>query len=188
MYKILGNVGNPVACIIIASSGGDCFRVSGTAAIDIRGVFFQTDHGCLLAESGGGVTMASCGFGQGIGSSSYHMAANFNGTIHVVGPYTINGDAGVHLGALAGGSIFYDPGTVTIAAGGINFFSAFLNVQGVGSIVTTRADNTFVNIAAVHGQQYTIQTNSVVAIEALPDCPGDIPGSVASGGQFVPVS
>jgi hypothetical protein len=165
-----------VALGAIVSFSGMRFQAGGTGG-DYNG------NGCgLLANYGGYASFSNVDFGT---CSTAQIVGQGGGSVTSAGaPYSISGNAPVHaLAAYGGGGCGFTDSTITLY-NTPTFSSAFVVAE---SSAVLGAWGAHFNGAA-HGPRYLAQQNGIILCGVgNPDAyfPGDVNGSVATGGQIV---
>lgn len=134
----------------------------------------------LLANYGGFVGISNIDFGT---CSTAHMISQGGGGLVSGGaPYSISGNAPVHMSVdFSGGGLSMVDSRVTLY-NTPTFSSAFATAGTCGSLL---AYNMTFNGTA-HGPRYLATTNGIITCGGNPTYfPGDQPGSVNTGGQYV---
>ena len=180
MLVLMGNWATPQN-VVINAVGGNALLVDGTGArVRVEGIKFSGDIG-IWARFGGMVFLTNknafgaCAFRQ--------IAADNNGFIEMLGgEIWIEGDSPHHLYADANGHIYYSHGTTHIV-GNPNFIYGFAYAQATGLITSI---NMYFDGSAT-GPRYQGTMNGVINVNlAGPDYfPGDQPGALSSGAQYV---
>lgn len=180
---ILGDASTP-ANVIISTTSANCFtHAGGFGTWVLNGMKLQT------TTSGSGIKGASCvieflniSFGVCV---NYHIWADTLASFKATGNYTISGAAQIHYEVQRGASLDVATRTVTISTNPTNFSFRFVDCGLLSSIYAVSM--TFTNIAFVTGTRYLINRNAVVDTGGggASYFPGDVAGSVATGGQYV---
>jgi hypothetical protein len=96
--KFKGNQSDPSAVQWQAPKGHNCCNVQDLAIGTFSGIAFSAPAGgggCLVSRQHSVVDVVNCRFGEAV----FHMEAQVNATINVVGPYTVTGNAYFHVRA-----------------------------------------------------------------------------------------
>jgi hypothetical protein len=129
---------------------------------------------------GPGLRFGNTGAPQG-GS---HILAQFGATVQLqASSYTVNGNASWHLEATWGASIYASTAAITISAP--NFNGGYALAQANSVIVAIGC--TFPGAASMVGAKYQCNYNSTLYVggAGINYLPGNAPGSVTGGGQYV---
>ena len=163
-----GNVGS--SDIITCTGQPEQWTVEG---------FKFTGNRIALEASGGHILFNDVEFA----TSFIHMRANFGGTIRALGNYAISASANEHMRAANNGAILMWGKTVTLT-GTPAFSAAFAKAENRSFI---RANQSMVYSGAATGKRYDVIDLAGINTGGggASYFPGDVAGTVASGGQYV---
>lgn len=167
----------------ISTTNANCVSVSAGARVTVSGFTLQTTTAgyCILCTGGTVSIGANMSYGAAAGAFHAHLAALDGGLISLGASYSITGGAIRHLHADRGGTI--NAGfSLTVTISGTPAFTTFAEASGE-SVITT-SGNTYSGSAT--GKRFNVTTNSALNVfsGALTLFPGNVAGTVASGGVY----
>lgn len=179
--------------VVISVTGSNCLFAQRQAQIWVEGFRFQTTTSgtAIFVASGGNVFMSKCDFGS---LQGHGLWATGNGTIDIIGDYSISGGSACHWVVNDGGRIFSFPddagsspyGTATITLTSTPAFStAFAQADAVGSIaIAAYGPVTFSGTAS--GKRYDVLNNAVINTfgAGATYLPGTVAGTTSTGGVY----
>jgi len=167
---------------VISVTSNNCFFGSGVSqwVLSSMRLTATTSGNAIFVENAATVEAERIEFGS-VPPGGYHMRADANARITVVGNYTISGRASAHMLALWGGHITVIGRTVTLT-GTPMIDTAFAQASRLGKIEAN--NNSYVGSAT--GARYLADNNSVVFTNGGgPNYfPGNSNGSTATGGLY----
>lgn len=139
-----------------------------------------------ITTSGGTTTLLNVQFGS---CTRYHICAANNGSIGLAaGNFIIESGAGcaAHLAATVNSAILVDAGSMPSlnVQGPTNVTAAFILSTAL-SVMQVRWGAT-TGAASIHGQQYSATGNALIYSLGGGLPPGDSPGAIGTGGQYIP--
>jgi hypothetical protein len=174
-------ISNPNATAVTVGLGATCgFEGLRVQASGPGGDFASNGSG-ITAYAGGNIYINNVDFGTCTG---WHLCSLGGGSISCNGAYSISGNAEAHAcAAYSGGGMSLADSRVTLY-NTPTFSIAFVLAESCGSMnVWSMTFN-----GAAHGPRYIATTNGIISCGVgNPDAyfPGDVNGSVNSGGQIV---
>ncbi|BBE51144.1 hypothetical protein OYT1_ch1597 [Ferriphaselus amnicola] len=183
--SVTGNVATPASCSIVSTTTS-CFMATNGATLTISGFKVSTSgansYG-IIATTFGVIYTSAMDFGA---CTVAHITASLGGYITLPIAYAITGNATYHVIAQYGGTIQMTSATATIAAArAFTYFVASHN--GQGEVLAAGWSATGAGVAGTTGQRYYATMNGVINTNGSGAnlFPGSIPGTVATGGQYV---
>jgi hypothetical protein len=188
--SFIGDTVSPSSVVISNPNGIAVYAALG-AYVGLQGVRIQAggtggDYNAngtgLVANTGGYIGISNVDFGTCTGS---HMVAQGGGAISTGGaPYSISGNAQAHCcAAFSGGGMSLADSTVTL----YNTPTFSIGFAFASSCGTMNVWSMHFNGGA-HGPRYFAETNGIISCNVgNPNAyfPGDVNGTVATGGQIV---
>lgn len=167
----------------ISTTNANCVSVSAGARVTVSGFTLQTTTAgyCILCTGGTVSIGANMSYGAAAGAFHAHLAALDGGLISIGASYSITGGAIRHLHADRGSTISAGF-SLTVTISGTPAFTIFAEASGE-SVITT-SGNTYSGSAT--GKRFNVTTNSALNVfsGALTLFPGNVAGTVASGGVY----
>src|SRR5262245_8284520 len=190
---LVGDPANPSQYRIAGQTTGT-ERYSGAVirtAAQIQGVTFVMDSPAptvhwALAVSGSAVcTLYNCRFEVTMGNNkATFVVISANGFVQMQGSVVIDGGAGTYesiISCQSGGIWNGGLAGTTLTFNNLTAALANLDVRGVSQFTYS---GTTVTATNTHGPKYLVAGNSLLSAGSQP-IPGDVPGTLASGGQLV---
>jgi hypothetical protein len=179
--NLRGNTTTP-ANVLISPASGDCFQRSmytdgNRVPYDIRGfkVVAPSGRQGFWIRSPAYVLIREIDFGV----CAHHVIADGPGArVFITGPYTVSGNADVHIWARYG-ALVYMEGTFTVTFSGSRAWAAFgWFVTGQSQINAEPATITY--SGTITGQRFSVTQNSIIVGSAK--APGSTAGTTATSG------
>lgn len=174
-----GNAATPANVVLTATAIG-----VNTGVVDARNnaILFVRDFAanvatsgdCFLAANAAAIFFQNIRFGAAAG---HHIHARTEGRIEATGNYAITAGAATHLRAAVAGLVSGTSFTVTLT--GTPAFSTAFAVAIVDGGVSVNG-NTYSGAAT--GKRFDASIGGVINSASLTDLPGDVAGTVATGG------
>lgn len=178
---IIGNVTTPTN--VIVSTTGTCFN-NGIAGMKLTIKYLKATaiSGNLFVTSSAGSVMSLWGVDCGTATGGSHIATQ-GGLLYVDANYTISGGATYHYSASTFGEIYSNGKTCTIS--GTPTFTDFANSSSMGLIYG--ASNTWTGAVNAATRRYSASGISLINTFGSGSTyyPGGVPGTTASGGQYL---
>lgn len=165
---IVGNTTSPQNCKIALPAAGSCFAVGEGAVVTISGFALEATTGgsglwvapgnAILSANNAVVYFDHIAFGA---CNNGHLVAQAGGQINITGqnmPYSIYGNAPVHMSANVGSSIIATPSAIVTLTGTRAFSSTFAFAEG-GSFIYAPAV-TYTGTAT--GQRYNASAGGYI--------------------------
>lgn len=186
-FLITGNNASPGNVVVSCSPGGNCFNArDGGATVTLSGMTLSTTgNGAVFISATQDTVIDLCGAGPvnfNAAPLGNHVSVSTWAAVNFLGNYTINGSTTTHLTVAKTAYLNYGSITVTGAAG--LAFTNFASVIDCGVLSAGGVAPTFSGFSGVTGTRYVAQQNGVIDSNAsAATYPGNVAGSVASGGQ-----
>lgn len=177
--EILGNPAAPSDVVIVGGWPSALF--SGGCRVGLRHMRVESNAAGSLIQAleGADVYIDNIVFGA---TSRYHMEIDGGARLRIAGNYTIDGNAALaHMIVISGATVSGDNRTVTLT-GTPSFGGAFVAVDaGIYAVW----NQTWTGAAT--GKRYSATLNGIINTfgKGTSHFPGDIAGTIASGGQYV---
>lgn len=182
---IRGDSATPANTIMNASAIGEpagVIEAQNFATLYVRDLTLtcSTTGSGMMARNGGIIYLVTnVRFGA---CASYHMHAASGSYIEIQGNYSIVGAAQVHIRPGSLSEIRYAPVAITVTISGTPAFSAAFVQAYILGVAANLGTVTWSGSAT--GKRFDVFENSDINGASLTGLPGDVAGTINSGGQF----
>ncbi len=188
------NPASPPGVLVAPSVGSPFVAADGAAytlldGIDVDGSISNAD--CISIGAGSEIALSAPGkmhWFRNAGAGPFnHASVAYGGKLQVNGNYTLRGGAQCHILSGDGGHVYYNtdgnPGLIGVTVTGApTFRAAFMGAVNAGTVNCQAVAFS----GAAHGPTYMAKMGGILSVGTTnPNYfPGDIAGTLATGGQY----